>query len=497
MPHVSCQYSAGRTFAALSAAMLLCVTLLAAFGAAAFAQDAATAEMSEVSDLGQVMSRSVQMVSPSVVRVLVPEFSREQLRLIAERDRRSRVELLQAEELSRQANQRLDAAGAGEEDEHVRDLRRQLKEITDKLSELDGPEFSRQLARLQRILAEIEAARPTPESDGNGADGESEKSPAIPAIPTTPTTPATPVAPEKPDRPVPGDAPEASDSVTPEAEPAAIVPEKWHPRSGIIISDDGYIITSLAGCGRQRYGLQVELSDGRKLDAKCLGEDLRRDVLLLKIEAENLPAVNVVPRDQLRLGQWVMAVGRTLPVSGTTVNKGIISSLNRHAGLALQTDANISHVNFGGLLADIRGRGVAMIAAVDSAGSSASAGQFSDSGIGFAIPLQDILAQIDTLKQGQTIEPPFLGVRFNMARLAAGAEIQETIAGTAAEAAGVLANDIIVELDGLPIESCYQLMHAIGSRNVGDTVLLKVLRGENQTVELSATLRPRPTRYRG
>lgn len=490
MPHLFCKYSAGRTFAALSAAILVCAAMIAAFGAAVFAQDAAaTADMSEVSDLGRVMSRSVEIVSPSVVRVLVPEFSREQLRLIAERDRRRRVERLQAEELSRQANHRLDAAGAGagtgageEEDEHVRDLRRQLKEITEKLSELDGPEFSRQLARLQRILAEIEAARPTAESDDNGADGENEKPSTTPATPTTPA---------------PGDAPEAPDSGTPEAEPAAIVPEKWHPRSGIIISDDGYIITSLASCGRQRYGMQVELSDGRKLDAKCLGEDLRRDVLLLKVEAENLPAVNVAPRDQLRLGQWVMAVGRTLPVSGTTVNKGIISSLNRHAGLALQTDANISRVNFGGLLADIRGRGVAMIASVDSAGSSASAGNLSDSGIGFAIPLQDILAQIDTLKQGQTIEPPFLGVRFNMARLASGAEVEETIAGTAAEAAGVLAKDVIIELDGMPIESCYQLMHAIGSRNVGDTVSLKVLRDGNQTVGLSATLRPRPTRYRG
>ncbi len=476
------------------------VAVFASGSGHALAQDPMPVHSSEFSDLDRVMSLSVETVSPSVVRVLVPEYSKEQQKLIAQRNRRQRVDQMQAEALRDDAERQLQ--DAARDNPRLQALQKRLQEMSEKLTELEGDEFARQLQALQQLLREIEAAKPQDDApspaDPAAKDDSADEADGDDAAEDKAAPPAEDNADNPADAPA-ADTPKAEEQAEELAEDddgQPIVPIKQHPRSGVVVASDGYIITSLAGCGRQRDGLQVELADGRILDAKALGEDVRRDVLLLKVEAEGLPAVVVVPRDDLQLGQWVLALGRALPIGGTTVTKGIISSLRRHAGLTLQTDANISPVNFGGLLADIRGRGVAMIASVDVAGSTASASRYSDSGIGFAVPLEDIMAHFATLKDGKTIEPPFLGVQFNMTRLQSGAQVQEVIRNTAAAAAGMKSGDIIIELEGKPVESSYQLLHEIGSRSVGDSITVKVRRGE-EVVELQATLRARPTRYRG
>jgi serine protease Do len=274
---------------------------------------------------------------------------------------------------------------------------------------------------------------------------------------------------------------------------AAEAKVKTHVRTGLVITTDGYVVTTLTNIGGQTLGIKVELPDGRVLPAKRLGEDRRRDLVLLKIEAGGLTAATAAPKADLRVGQWVLALGRTLPVAGPTVGKGILSGVGRLAGLAVQTDAEISPVNFGGPLVDLHGRVVGMIAATDLPGGSVAAGssdRFSDSGIGFAVPLEDILAELPALAAGKHIEAPFLGIRFNMARLDKGATIIEVLAGTAAKASGLRAGDSINEFEHQAIESPFQLLYEIGSRRVGDKVVFKVLR-DGKTIELHATLQAR------
>ncbi len=268
---------------------------------------------------------------------------------------------------------------------------------------------------------------------------------------------------------------------------------KTHVRTGLVISSDGYVLTTLTNIGGQERGLKVELADGRVLAAKRLGDDRRRDVVLLKIEAVGLKPATAAPKAGLRVGQWVLALGRTLPVAKATVGKGILSGVGRQAGLAVQTDADISPVNYGGPLVDLRGRVVGLIGAADVAGGGGRTGaadQFSSSGIGFAVPLEDILAELPELAAGKHIEAPFLGIRFNMTRLEKGATITEVLAGTAAKASGLRTGDIINEFEHHEIESPFQLLYEIGSRRVGDRVEFKVQR-DGQTLVLHATLQAR------
>ncbi|HOI53756.1 MAG TPA: S1C family serine protease, partial [Phycisphaerae bacterium] len=257
-------------------------------------------------------------------------------------------------------------------------------------------------------------------------------------------------------------------------------------QSGLVVSADGEIVTSLVNVGDQKAGLFVELPDGTVCPARRLGQDSQRDLLLLKIEARQLPVPPTGAKADLAVGQWVVALGRTLPAPTPTASKGIVSALGRHAGVAIQTDANVSPVNYGGPLVDLRGRVVGVVAAVGARGADSRADQWSDSGIGFAVPMDDVLARLPAMREGKRLEPPFLGIEFNMVRLEAGAKVMRVIAGTAAAASGLEAGDVIVEFQGQTIETPFQLLHEIGSRAVGDTVTFKVQRN-GETLTLTAT----------
>ncbi len=266
-------------------------------------------------------------------------------------------------------------------------------------------------------------------------------------------------------------------------------------RTGLVIGADGYVITSLVNVGDRREGLKVRLADGRTLEARRLGEDLYRDVALLKTDAEDLPVPEWGEASSLAVGQWVLAVGRALPIEGPVVSRGIVSAKDRLAGTALQTDANVSALNYGGALVDLRGRVVAMVAALGRTGSSERSDRFSDSGIGFAVPMGDILAELSALKRGQRIEMPFLGVQFNNVRLEPGALVTRVIPETAAAEADIREGDVIVEFDGSPIKNPFELIHQIGSHRVGEDVTVKIVRGE-QRLTLRAKLKARPEHLR-
>ncbi|MBN2584025.1 MAG: trypsin-like peptidase domain-containing protein [Planctomycetes bacterium] len=266
-------------------------------------------------------------------------------------------------------------------------------------------------------------------------------------------------------------------------------------QSGLVVSADGEIVTSMVNIGDQKVGLFVEMPGGSIYKATRLGEDSQRDLLLLKIEAKGLPVPPMGSKADLAVGQWVVALGRTLPIPTPTANKGIVSALGRHAGVAIQTDTNISPVNYGGPLVDIRGRVVGLVAAVGARGMDSRAGQWSDSGIGFAVPIEDVMSRLGAMREGRHLDPPFLGIEFNMVRLESGAKIMRVIAATAASESGLQDGDVIIEFQGRPIETPFQLLYEIGSRAVGDEVTFKVQR-DGETLTLKATLGARPAQYR-
>ena len=406
---------------------------VALLGLALWASAAPAADI-DVEDLQQAMTQAIADVAPSVVQIVVPEMTRRQIEEAKELDRQRRLKALEEEEARRKAEEPVPAD-------------------TDQPAEPETP---------------TEPEKPAADAD----DAPKDES--------------------KPDESesAPDDSPKADDDKRDKKDDT-----KTAVRTGLIVSSDGCVITSLVNLGRQTQGIRVRLADGRELPAVRLGDDLRRDIVLLKIEATGLPVPRTAPRSRLAVGQWVVALGRTLLLDQPTASKGIISALDRMAGLAVQTDANVSQMNYGGPLVDLDGRVVAVIASLGRSGSTADAGQFSDSGIGFAVPMEDILAELPELRAGDHIDVPFLGVEFNLMRIGKGAEIRRVLATTAATEAGLKDGDIIVRINDVEIDSPFQLLHQIGSHKVGESLTLKVNRN-GKTLTVKATLKPRPEHLR-
>lgn len=263
------------------------------------------------------------------------------------------------------------------------------------------------------------------------------------------------------------------------------------PVAGVILTPDGYIVTSLFNVEGDLESVKVTLPDGSQKDAKLLGQDRSRNIALLKVEAVGLPVLKIVPAGEIRVGQWVLALGRSFPGENANVSFGIVSATNRVAGRAVQTDASVGPENYGGALVDVEGRLLGILTPVGYSGRVGEAVEVYDSGIGFAIPVTDILAELERLKAGEVIRPAFLGIEFNNAKMMGGAVVEKVLPDSGAAKSGLQPKDVIIEFDGRPIDTPVQLLHAIGSRSVGDVVKFKVKRGQ-ESLEFTVTLGPRP-----
>lgn len=270
------------------------------------------------------------------------------------------------------------------------------------------------------------------------------------------------------------------------------------PTTGLIVGADGWILSSSFNFANKPTAITVHLP-GRKEPAfaKVVAHDRTRQVTLLKVEADGLPTPTPVPAGQLKIGQWVVAVGRTLgatPAAPPSASLGIVSALDRIWGKAVQTDAKVSPVNYGGALIDLEGRVVGILVPLSPRGDDETAGvDWYDSGIGFAVPLEDLLRQLPRLKAGTDLEPGRLGVRFKenedmMAKL----EVDQVLPDSTAAKAGVKPGDVIVSVDGKPTLSQGQLRHALGRRYAGDEVRLTIQRGTERTDLPPAPLQPPP-----
>jgi len=269
--------------------------------------------------------------------------------------------------------------------------------------------------------------------------------------------------------------------------------------SGFIISSDGYILTNnhLAG---ESEKITVTLNDGREFEAKVIGADPDSDVAVIKIDANNLPYLETADSDKLEVGEWVLAIGNPFGLTHT-VTAGIVSAKGRSGvGIStyedfIQTDAAINPGNSGGPMLNLDGK----VVGINSAILSRSGGNM---GIGFAIPINLAKNVYEQLVESGTVTRGYLGVNIqNLTPELAksfglkdtkGVLIPNVTADSAAEKGGMKQGDIIIELDGVPVEKTKDLLNRVAMLKPGTKVKVVVLReGERKTLTVEVGTRPK------
>jgi serine protease Do len=261
------------------------------------------------------------------------------------------------------------------------------------------------------------------------------------------------------------------------------------PTTGVIVSPDGYIISSSFNFAHKPTAITVSLP-GRSepSTAKIVAQDQTRMLTLLKADAVGpspLPVAEPAPKTQIRIGQWAVALGRTWSdrsIAPPSVSVGIVSALDRIWGKAVQTDAKVSPVNYGGPLIDLQGRVIGILVPLSPRAEGEVAGvEWYDGGIGFAIPMEDILQVLPRLKEGKELRRGVLGFRPKSADEFSVPPVIDSIEpGSTAEKAGLQIGDQIVEMEGKRISRYAQVRHILGPKYEGDKLSLKVKRGEKE-----------------
>jgi serine protease Do len=254
------------------------------------------------------------------------------------------------------------------------------------------------------------------------------------------------------------------------------------PTTGLVVGADGYVISSAFNFVQQPASILVTLPSGARAAAQIVARDHSRMLVLLKVStSEKLPVPTAVSRGEITVGQWAIALGRTYDAQSVNVSVGVISATNRIWSTAIQTDAKISPANYGGPLIDIHGRvfGVLVPLSPQKQGGEVAGAEWYDSGIGFAVPLADILDRLATLQAGTDLRPGVMGISLQPGDpYATPAELAASQAGSPAYKAGLRSGDTIVEIDGQKIDRQSHLKHALGPRYAGDKVHLVYTRGK-------------------
>jgi len=266
--------------------------------------------------------------------------------------------------------------------------------------------------------------------------------------------------------------------------------------SGVIITSDGYIVTNNHVI-EDAESVDVTLNDKRVFTAKVVGRDPDSDIALLKIDAKNLPYIKFGNSDNLKIGQWVLAVGNPFNLT-STVTAGIVSALGRSLGLNegtyhiesfIQTDAALNVGNSGGALVDTKGLLVGITSAILSPNGAYA-------GNSFAIPVSIVKKVVDDLMKYGHVQRALLGVNIkNVDQQDADKLDLKSINGVlitgvtddgAAKAAGLKENDVIVKFNGTPTNTVADLQVQVGKCRPGDKADVTYMRsGKENTVQVT------------
>jgi serine protease Do len=283
--------------------------------------------------------------------------------------------------------------------------------------------------------------------------------------------------------------------------------------SGVIVSQDGYIITNNHVVDfADEVKVTLPQPDNRVFTAKVVGTDSRYDVAVLKINGSNLPAIQKGNSDNLKIGEWVLAIGYPYDI-GTTVTAGIISAKDKKIREDnpledfLQTDAVVNPGNSGGALVDVQGRLIGINTAIQTRTGSYE-------GYSFAIPVNLVNKVVEDIKSGkaparQERNPGFAAPNNNRPKLgiemvpdqyfeseandrglnvSEGVIVENVLNGSNAQYAGIVPNDVIVKIDGTPIRSTADLKEKVSGAKAGDVLKVIVFR-DGRSKEIAVTLR--------
>lgn len=283
--------------------------------------------------------------------------------------------------------------------------------------------------------------------------------------------------------------------------------------SGVIVSEDGYIVTNNHVIDFAD-DVKVNLPDGRKFSAKVVGTDPSVDLAVLKIDAKNLPYIQKGNSDELKIGEWVLAIGYPYDI-GTTVTAGIVSATHKKIGVNenrnaiedfIQTDAVVNPGNSGGALVNTRGALVGINTAIQSRTGSYE-------GYSFAIPV-NMMTRVadDIIKNGKGARnTPQSNISSNTSRprlgitmvadqyfkqiaeqkdleVNSGVIVDEVEDGSSAQYAGILPNDVIMQINGKNIRSTQDIRGFVSSSKLGDILRMTVFRN-GKTKEVQVTLK--------
>lgn len=270
--------------------------------------------------------------------------------------------------------------------------------------------------------------------------------------------------------------------------------------SGVIISNDGYIVTNNHVVDNSKE-IEVTLNDNRSFKAKLIGADPNTDIALIKIEAENLPVIIFGNSDSLRVGEWVLAVGNPFNLT-STVTAGIVSAKARNINIInsqmkiesfIQTDAAVNPGNSGGALVNTRGELVGINTAIASQTGSYA-------GYAFAVPVSIVQKVVADIQKFGIVQRAILGVEISdinsklakekNLKVSSGVFVGKVNESSAAQIAGIKEGDIITIVNNVMVKSVAELQEQISKYRPGDKITVQILR-DNSEKTLNVQLKNR------
>lgn len=265
--------------------------------------------------------------------------------------------------------------------------------------------------------------------------------------------------------------------------------------TGISISDDGYVLSSTFGFPSTAAAVFVEDADGQRVAANLVARDSLRQLVLLKCDDGRFVVPKLSENRWPDVGAYAIAAGRLYPTDSATLSVGVVSAVRRVFGMAFQTDAKISPVNYGGPLVNLDGEvmGILVPLSPRASGDGLAAGvEWYDSGIGFAISAPDMMEAAKRLRDGKDRVRGVMGINLTTRNpLFPIVQVGTVLPGSPAAKAGLKPADFVVEANGTKVDRVGIFDSVIKSSYAGDVLNLKVKRGDelqDLTVELTGRL---------